>query len=77
MTLRNMDCKSSRADPGIGLRLSTNSRGDKYREWIVAYVDDLLAISENPKAIMDLFSIYDLKDTVRTPTRYLRANVGK
>ena len=77
MTLRNTDFESSHADTDIWLRLSSNSRGEKYREWIVVYVDDLLAISENPKAIMDSFSMYDLKDTVRPPTRYLGANVGE
>ena len=57
LTLRNVDFESSRDDPDIWLKLSTNSRGEKYREWIVVYVDDLLAIYENPKAIMDLFSM--------------------
>ena len=37
---------------------------EKYQEWIVVYVDDLLAIRKNPKAIIDFFSMYDLKDTV-------------
>ena len=52
-----MHFEPSKADPDIWLRMSTNLRGEKYREWIVVYVDDLLEISEDPKAIMDFFSM--------------------
>ena len=44
---------------------------------LLFYVDDLFAINENTKAIMDSFSMHDPKDTVRLPTRYLGANVGE
>ena len=47
--------------------MSTNSRGEKYLEWIVVYVDDLPAISEDPKAIMYSFSMYELNDTASPP----------
>ena len=57
--------------------MSTNLRGEKHQEWIVVYVDDLFAISKDPKAIMDYFSTYYLKDTVSPPDQYLGANVGK
>ena len=43
----------------------------------MAYVDNLLAISEDPKAIMYSLSMYDLKDTVIPPDQYLGANIGK
>ena len=72
-----MNFEPSRADPDIWLRMSTNSRGESYRGWIVVYVENLLAISKYPKAIMDYISIYDLKDTASPPDRYLGANVGK
>ena len=42
----------------------------------MVYVDNLLATSEDPKDIMDSFSIYDLKYTVIPPDRYLGANFG-
>ena len=51
--------------------------GEKYREYIVVYVDNLLTISEYPKYIMDSFSMYDLKYTVSPPDQYLGANVGE
>ena len=48
-TLSNMNFESGRADPDIWLKMSTNSRGEKYREWIVVYLHNLLAINEDPK----------------------------
>ena len=72
-----MNFEPSRADQDIWIRMSTNSRGEKYWEWIVVYVDDLIAISEDPKAIMDSFSMYDLKETVSLPDQYIGANVVK
>ena len=57
--------------------MSTSSRGEKYREWIVVYAENLLAISEDPKSIMDYFSMYNLKDTMSPPDLYIGANVGK
>ena len=64
-----MHFEPSKADPDIWLRMSTNLRGEKYREWIVVYVENLLAISKEPKYIMDYFSTYDLKYTVSPPDR--------
>ena len=72
-----MNLEPSRKDPDIWLWMSTNSRGDKYRAWILVYVDNLLAISMDMKSIMDYFSAYYLKDTASPPYRYLGANVGK
>ena len=43
----------------------------------MVYVYNLLAISEDPKAIMDAYSMYNLKDAVSPPDRYLGDNVGK
>ena len=62
-----MNFEPSMADPYIWLMMSTNSRGKKYQECTVVCVDNLLAISEDPKAMMDSFSMYYLKDTV-SPT---------
>ena len=76
-TSSSIKFEPSRADPDIWIRMSTNSRGEKYRAWIVVYIDNLLAIIEDPKYIMDSFSIYDLKDIVSPLDRYLGANVGK
>ena len=43
----------------------------------MVYVEDLLAISEDPKATMGYFIIYDLKEAVSPQDRYLGANFGK
>ena len=58
-TSSSMNIETSRADPDIWLRMSTNSRREIYRECIVVYVENLLEIRENPEAIMDSFSMYD------------------
>ena len=56
---------------------------DYYYEYICTYVDDILAISEDPDAIMQTISkTYTLKDVKgtgdkwETPTSYLGADVG-
>ena len=76
-TLASMNFEPRRAEPDISLRMSTDLRGEKYWEWIVIYIEDLLAISEEPKAIMDYFSMYNLKDRVSPLDQYLGANAGK
>ena len=62
-----MNFEPSRADPDIWLRMSTNSRGEKYQKRIVVYIDYLLVISKEPKSIMDSFIMYNLKDIVSPP----------
>ena len=59
------------------------STHDYYYEYICTYVDDILAISENPDAIMKTISkSYTLKEVKgtgekwETPTSYLGADVG-
>ena len=76
-TLSNMNFEPSREDLDIWLMISTNSRGEKYQEWTVVYVENLLAIIEDPKYIINYLNMYDLKDTVSPLDRYLGANVGK
>ena len=46
-SLSSMNFEPSRADPDIWLRMSNNLRGENYWEWIVVYVENLLAISED------------------------------
>ena len=72
--LSNMNFEPVMADPDILIRVSNKSREEKYRECIVVYIDNLLEIREEPKYIMDYFSMYDLKDTVSPPDQYLGAN---
>ena len=51
----------------------------KYYEYILVYVDDILAVSGNPKVIMDyLESKYMLKkDSIKEPDSYLGTKIFK
>jgi hypothetical protein len=51
------------ADGDVWLRPSVKPGGEEYYEYILFYVDDILAISINPQALMDTLSKhYTLKD---------------
>jgi hypothetical protein len=83
-TIRSMGFTACMADGDVWLRPSVKPGGEEYYEYILVYVDDILAISINPQAIMDTLSKhYTLKDgSVRPPTEYLgsdiqRYNVGE
>ena len=53
--------------------------GFKYYEYVLVYVDDILAVSGNPKVIMDyLESKYTLKkDSIKELDSYLGAKIFK
>jgi len=78
-TLRDAGFESSKADPDVWLRPATKADGFEYYEYVLIYVDDILACSANPKAIMDhLQSHYTLKkDSVKEPESYLGAKIFK
>ena len=44
--------QSSPADPDVWLRHVVKFNGEEYYEWVVMYVDDILAISMDPTAIL-------------------------
>ncbi len=61
-TLREADFSSCFAYPDVWMRPQTKSNGDKYWEYALVYVDDILVISHDPKSVMDhLSSKYTLK----------------
>ncbi|MGH3053584.1 MAG: reverse transcriptase domain-containing protein, partial [Gaiellaceae bacterium] len=75
--LRDMGFTPSRGDADMWMRKATKSNGNKYYEYIVVYVDDLLLISTDTRSILDeLSKLYKLKD-IGVPTRYLGAMIGK
>ncbi len=75
-TLQIMGFRSSLADPDVWLRPAVKSNGYKYYEYILAYVDDILAISFDPDKILHhLSNFYRLKDGFGKPTHYLGAQV--
>jgi hypothetical protein len=76
--LEDMGYKSSIADPDVFIRMATKPNGDEYYEFLLTYVDDCLCVSARPEDTMGkLGEIYDLKDTVKQPDRYLGANIHK
>ena len=53
--------QSSPADPDIWLRPAVKFNGDEYYEYVLIYVDDLLAISMGATAILKSMEGYTLK----------------
>jgi hypothetical protein len=80
--MTDMNFKSCPADPDVWMRPATKADGKKYYEYVLIYVDDILAISAAPKAIMETLSAaYRLKENpdetfYERPTRYLGADIG-
>jgi Reverse transcriptase (RNA-dependent DNA polymerase) len=78
-TLTAADFQSCKADPDVWMRPAMKGNGEKYYEYVLCYVDDILCCSERPKLIMDyLASVYTLKaGLVKEPDVYLGADVKK
>jgi hypothetical protein len=75
-TLRDIGFLPSLADPGVWYRPATKCDGFEYYEYILVYVDDILAVSASPIAIMKTIQkAYRLKDTPASPTDYLGAKI--
>lgn len=76
-TLREAGFKGCLADPDVWLRSNVKPDGHKYWEYVLCYVDDILAISHDPQGIMDYLSgRYTLKaGSVKPPTEYLGSEV--
>jgi Reverse transcriptase (RNA-dependent DNA polymerase) len=72
------------ADPDVWLRPAQKVNGDKYYEYVLIYVDDILVCAETPSIIMETLSkVYRFKQDPKTnakwnkPERYLGANIGQ
>jgi len=78
-TLREGGFTSCKADPDVWMRPKVKPNGDKYWEYVLCYVDDILCISHEPQVVMDyLASRYTLKKgSVKEPDAYLGAEVKK
>jgi len=75
-TLYNMDFKPSVADPDVWYRPAIRDNGIEYYEYILVYVDDILALSHAPRAIMQIIpKQYRLKEEPTTPKVYLEAAI--
>eukprot|EP00978_Attheya_sp_CCMP212_P017809 scaffold47969_cov55-Attheya_sp.AAC.2 len=51
--LDDMGFKSSYADPDVWLRLATKANGEECYEYVLMYVDDILVLSIDPRAILE------------------------
>ena len=74
-----LEFQPCRGDMDVWRRPCQRKDGSKYYEYILVYTDDVIAISENPKAIMDkLNGFFVLKpDSIKEPTTYLGATISK
>ena len=76
--LEALGYKATLADPDVFIRAAAKPNGFEYYEMLLTYVDDCLCVSANPGDTMNALSkIYDLKDTVKPPERYLGANIRR
>ncbi|CAJ1931864.1 unnamed protein product, partial [Cylindrotheca closterium] len=79
-TLREeMEFEQCCGDMDVWRKPALKSNGKKYYEYIFVYTDDLMAVSENPRAILEkLGTHYMLKsDSIAEPTTFLGATISK
>ena len=77
--MHDMGYRPCLADPDVWLRPAVKQCGFKYYEYVLTYVDDCLAISDNPKVTMQgIQAKFKLKnDKYAEPTDYLGATLVK
>ena len=77
-TLHDIGFKPSKADPDVWLRPAVKSDGEEYYEYVLCYVDDLLAMSQKSdeilKSVQHVFKLKD--DKIKPPDMYLGAQLG-
>lgn len=76
---KNTKFKRCQANPDVWMHPNVKPDGSHYWDYVLIYVNDALAISNDPKSIMDhLSKRYTLKKgSVKEPTEYLRADIRK
>ena len=77
--LSGMGFQSSLADPDVWLRAATKGDGEQYYEYILMYVDDILAISCDARSILEeVQKTFELKnDSIESPEFYLGAKLQR
>jgi hypothetical protein len=77
--LASMGFTSSMADPDVWLRAATKSDGETYYEYVLMYVDDILAMSQDAQAILkEVQGTFKFKnDKIEPPEFYLGAKLQK
>jgi hypothetical protein len=78
-TLREVGFAGCWADPDVWMRKACKPDGSKYWEYVLCYVDDVLVISHDPKAVMDeLSKRYTMKKgSVKDPEEYLGTQIRR
>eukprot|EP00978_Attheya_sp_CCMP212_P018938 scaffold52381_cov39-Attheya_sp.AAC.1 len=57
--MRELGFEPSDADPDVWMRAATKLDGSKYYEYVLIYIDDILALGEHPEKVMiSLSEIY-------------------
>jgi hypothetical protein len=77
--LVSMGFQSAMADPDVWLRAATKSEGEKYYEYVMMYVDDILALSCDARMILDEIqrTFKSKNDKIEAPDYYLGAKLQK
>ena len=77
-TLYDIGFKPSKADPDFWMRPAVKPDGFKYYEYVLCYVDDLLALSHDSKKVLKgVQAVFKLKDDkIEPPEMYLGAELG-
>lgn len=77
--LTEAGAKNSKADPDVWMQKAEKPNGFVYWEYILCYVDDILAISHNPQCILDVIAqqVTLKPGSIEEPKNYLGANVSK
>jgi hypothetical protein len=68
-----------RADNDVWFRAARKPNGERYYEYVLVYTDDMLAISMNPRDILDKMDQHFLLKggSIAPPTQYLGSSIGK
>ena len=78
--LEELGFKSSVADPDVWMRAATKDNSEEYYEYMLMYVDDILAISTNAKVLLQSLEGGTVKyknGKVEPPDTYLGARLDK
>jgi len=75
----SLEFTQCRADHDVWMRKAIKANGEKYWEYVFIYTDDVLAMSENPHAILqEMNKFFLLKpDSIGAPKRYLGATISE
>ena len=75
--LHDLGYMPTKADPDVWIKSAVKPDGSEYYEIVLCYVDDVLAISNDPmKTIYGIKSVFKLKvDKAEAPDMYLGATI--